>query len=520
MSAEVERGPLRVWIVVAGLLLALFLQQVLSMRLLTASFDEATHLAAGYSYLQTRDFRLNPQHPPLVKLLCALPLRALAPRVDFGHASFAETPPREWKFGDRFLYENDADRLLFWGRLPNVLLSLLLAFYVFLWARDLHGPAAGLCALFLCVFSPNVIAHGRLVTFDLGVACFSTLTLYHLWRFSCTGAWLHVFLAGAGLGLALATKFSGLILLASVVPLLGGVALDGRRRPREVVGALGLVLGLAVLIVQASYLGSAGLPTWWTGLQLVNQDHQPGHAYYLMGEFEPGGWGYYFAAALLFKTPGLTLLLGVLALAFTRRFGPERRFDDAFLAVPALAWFAATSAFADNLGVRYLLPVYPLAFVFASRLAPALSGLPWARAAATGAALWYAGSSLWIFPDHLAYFNEFVGGPARGHLYLDDSNVDWGQDLKRVEQWLDAEGIGEVRYRFRHTARPDYYGVPGRALTDAEWNDPPPGVYALSTHILIRGEHHARTHGAKTDWLSRYEPVGRVGYSTWIYRFD
>jgi hypothetical protein len=136
------------------------------------------------------------------------------------------------------------------------------------------------------------------------------------------------------------------------------------------------------------------------------------------------------------------------------------------------------------------------------------------------AALWYAGSSLWIFPDHLAYFNEFVGGPARGHLYLDDSNIDWGQDLKRVERRLDAEGIGQVRYRFRHTERPDYYGVPGRPLTDAEWNDPPPGVYALSTHILIRGEHHARTHGAKTDWLSRYEPVGRVGYSTWIYRFD
>jgi hypothetical protein len=115
------------------------------MRWLSACDDETSHLPSGYTYLITGQLRLNPQHPPLVKLLAALPLYFLHPRLDLDDPAWTSEPPREWRFGMNFLSENDADTLLFWGRLPTVLLALLLGFYVFRWARELFGTAAGLC---------------------------------------------------------------------------------------------------------------------------------------------------------------------------------------------------------------------------------------------------------------------------------------------------------------------------------------------------------------------------------------
>src|SRR5436309_15642387 len=101
------------------------LQALLAIRRLSATSDEPIHLAAGYSYLQTRDFRLNPEHPPLAKLAAALPLIILRPTLDRTHEDWS-TPIQEI-FGFRFLYTtgNDADRILFWSRTPMVILAAI-----------------------------------------------------------------------------------------------------------------------------------------------------------------------------------------------------------------------------------------------------------------------------------------------------------------------------------------------------------------------------------------------------------
>src|SRR5438034_7143422 len=158
------------WAIAAALLTALGLQCVLSMRLLSATFDEHAHLPAGYTYWKTGRIGLNPQHPPLVKLLCAAPLLALDPRVNWSDPAW-ETG-NEWRFGHVFFYEwgNDADRLLFWGRLPIVLLSLMLGVYVFRWSTERFGPRAGVLALLLYAFCPTVIAHSRFVTMALALS--------------------------------------------------------------------------------------------------------------------------------------------------------------------------------------------------------------------------------------------------------------------------------------------------------------------------------------------------------------
>ena len=519
--------------VLALLLAALVAQAVLSMQQLSASTDELTHLPSGYSYLATGEVRLNPQHPPLMKLLSAAPLLALEP--DFDHAALASEArlPNEWAFGFRFLYRNDVDQLLFWGRLPVVATAVLLAAYVFVWARRLFGDAAGAAALFLCAFSPTLIAHARLVTFDVPLACFSTMALYHLWRHEQSGRGLHLALSGVGLGLAMATKYSGLLLLPTFALLLAPRALGwprgngpapagGPARGAHALTTFFVAFAIGLAVVQASYLFSSDPLIYWKGALRVNVDHNPNYAYYLLGRFDPDGFWYYFPAAFLFKTPLPALIAIGAALVSVRRFPTPRRRDELFLAVPVAVFGVGTALLADEMGVRYLLPIYPLLFVFASRLGPAAVASRRARIAAAILAVWYAAGTLRVFPDHLAYFNELAGGPENGHEILDDSNIDWGTDIKRLAAWLEREGVEEIRLRYagHPFSSAAHYGIRAEPLEERDWKTPPrPGVYVLGTHVLIRGRLQAAQQGVATDWLDRYEPRARVGYSLWVYEF-
>ena len=169
------------------LILAFCLQAVLAVPRLSATSDEAVHLSSGYSYWQTRDFRMNPEHPPLAKLIAALPLLIIRPKLNTSSAVWKAAS--EYEFGFDFMYTNDADRLLFWGRIMMVLLAAAGAAITFVWARDLFGPAAGLLALGMYAFSPNLLAHGMLITTDVPVAVFTVLTLYLFWKQHDNSRW-------------------------------------------------------------------------------------------------------------------------------------------------------------------------------------------------------------------------------------------------------------------------------------------------------------------------------------------
>jgi hypothetical protein len=495
----------------AALLAALALQCVLSLRTMSPTFDEHAHLPAGYSYWATLDLRLNPQHPPLVKLLCAAPLLLLHPRVDWSDSAWASA--NEWRFGHVFFYEsgNDVDRLLFWARLPIVALSLVLGLYVFRWSRERFGPRAGLAALLLYAFCPTVIAHSRLVTMDLALAAFSTACLYHLWRYRGSGRRADLVACAVALGLALATKFSALV-LAPIVP-----ALLLHRRPRDWRAPV-VALGIAALVVWGAYL-FASPSAYVRGLTLVNQDHPVDHPYYLLGAFKPGGWRSYFALAFLMKTPIPVLLALAGGAVAAWRTRAATLGDDVVLLVPAAAFFLATSALADNLGVRYLLPVYPLLFVFASRIGERAAGRGTAALVLAGLAAWQVVGTLRVYPDYIGYFNEAAGGPALGYRRLDDSNIDWGQDLKRLKTLVDAKGVGAFRLCYPMKGYPPYYGLQAEPFLPEEMvADPPPGDYAVSVQCLARVREHNAAAGRELDWLARFQPVGHVG-AFYVFRF-
>jgi hypothetical protein len=270
--------PPRAPLIAALLCSAFALLVVRHARTASATYDEVAHLPAGCSYVRWGDFRLNPEHPPLVKLLAGW----LATRLDPWPAAIAGPAPAqpapaadaslaqirrawaaapgnveaEWRFGHYFLYGpkpgtlrrlgvsdplalpttealaredfiNDADALLFRGRMAVLALGLLLAALVFLWARDLWGPAGGVLALALFCFDPNFIAHSGLVTTDVGLAAFMFGAVLFLWRTTRRLEARAALPALALFGLAFATKLSA-ALLAPVFALLAAVRVLSR----------------------------------------------------------------------------------------------------------------------------------------------------------------------------------------------------------------------------------------------------------------------------------------------------
>ena len=203
-------------IIAACLLIFMFAVAVFSIKDDSLTMDEVAHLPAGYSYLTQQDMRLNPEHPPLIKDLAALPLLFIKD-INFpsGIKAWQEDVNGQWDFGRYFLYQagNPAEKMIFWSRIPMILILILLGFYVFKWARELFGNCAALLALFFFSFSPTLIAHGRLVTTDVGAAAGIFIATYYFIKALKFPTKKNIILAGVFFGLAELLKFSAILLL-------------------------------------------------------------------------------------------------------------------------------------------------------------------------------------------------------------------------------------------------------------------------------------------------------------------
>ncbi len=201
------------WVVVLVILAIMFTAEITSAIQSSQIIDEAPHIAAGYSYVRLWDFHLNPEHPPLIKMMAGFPLlfMKLSP--------LSENPGwlsnNQWYAGQWLLYHNTVDHfwLLFWGRLPIMLLSIVLGLIIFKWAKELFGLGGGLLALLFYAFDPTTIAHARWITTDLGIALFMFATLYMFSRYLKRPTLKRLLLFAFILGLALVAKFSAVILI-------------------------------------------------------------------------------------------------------------------------------------------------------------------------------------------------------------------------------------------------------------------------------------------------------------------
>ncbi len=211
---------------VAVLLFIFVCELMLSIRRQTQTFDESAHLYAGYCYWKRGDFGVNPEHPPFVKLVAALPLLPLGLPV--------QPPPSIWfraasgAGGIAFLYSHDADALLFRARAAASTFAFALALLVFFATREMFGDNAALLAFLVLILEPVILANGALVTTDVGVSACMFGAVYFFYRFVRHPSVPRLIACGVTSGLALAAKHSGLITLPLLV-VLAGVELLLRR---------------------------------------------------------------------------------------------------------------------------------------------------------------------------------------------------------------------------------------------------------------------------------------------------
>jgi 4-amino-4-deoxy-L-arabinose transferase-like glycosyltransferase len=244
-----------------------------SLILENPTVDEVLHLPAGVSYWQKGTFRLYHHNPPLVKLVAALPVVCAKPNVEPLYSGdnwrSSDADVSHINFGQEFAKLN-ADRyfeLFRLARLMMPLFSLVGGLTVFAWSRRLYGSWGGLLSLALWVFCPNILAHARLVTSDLGATALGVAATYVFWRYLQEPAWKRAFLAGIALGLAALTKFS-MVILYAVWPFLWlvhlGLAVPKGGRPRQIgrglVGAVAIIAWSVLVIDVGYFFEGVGIP--------------------------------------------------------------------------------------------------------------------------------------------------------------------------------------------------------------------------------------------------------------------
>ncbi len=522
--------------------------------------DEGLFIGGGALQLSRLDTHVDVSHPPLPSWLAGLSATLFGgaevapngPAVPSGPMVLdtrAIQPLFDWSVSFFYNPAHDKDAVVFWGRFPFALLGAAVGLLVFVEARRRFGLFAGLSALALCLFTPELLAHSQWAHSDVAgvlATLIVTLTLAHCLEQPSPRSDLAV---GAALGLALLVKYPTLLLVPLVLVLViwRTVAAQG---PRPWLRALGRVarIGAALwLVVVAGYLpeprllpphelvatdvaalvgaaegsgaaGFAGAVLRWLplpdsfikGMVYTRLLSEGGQVAFFHGEVRSDGWWHYFPVAVALKYPTALLALalgGLVALCRSRSLSLERKL--AWTLPPAL-FLGAAMAQKINIGVRSVLVLAPFVALWsAAALAWAKPG--WRRTGAlvlVGLSV-YAGLS--SYPHFLGYFNRLAGGPRAAHLWLADSNLDWGQDLPALARSLQRRGIERVRLAYFGAARPEHWRIRHESALSKG-----PGWYAISrTHLSGMWPP-----GDPWAWLRGLEPVELVGSSIALYRVE
>ncbi len=532
------------------------------------TYDESYHLVNGYAFLKTGALLPVSEHPPLSQAISALPLLFLnleTPRT--------EGPDYDGSQRERdFLYRNryPADTILLLARLPKILVTLLTGLLVAWWMRRRFGEIAALAALTLYCFDPNFLAHGHYVTTDVpATLCFVAACL--AWsQFLMDGTTRSAAVCGLAVGAAMATKYSAALLFYVFVCLylfrlwqqIGVKPGPVRWSPSHLARSLTVVVLVMLAVVFVGFgfetgpmlppesiatFGGGGLnvggdtafeqaaehwtipaPSFFRGLYAITLHNAQGHPAYLLGQHSMTGWWYYFPVVAGVKTPTGTLLVLLLALTAAATLLFRGGWREAYIRLKRLPphWyiplFAPALYFAIclrshiNIGIRHILPIYPLLYMWiAAVLFSRQVAIPAfvRRAAVVGLALVLLESAS-VFPRYLGFFNLPSGGPRQGWKYLVDSNLDWGQDLKRLKSYLVERGISNVCLNYFGTAPTSYYGIESKPVPASLEEARSSGCVVV---MSVTSLYERQLFDGRYDWMKAMQPTDTVGDSFRVY---
>ena len=486
--------------------------------------DEPAHIANGMQWLDKHVYLYEPQHPPLARVAAALGPYLLGIRSQ-GTPGTGLGP--ESLEGARILYrDHHYDLTLAMARLGILPFFWVACLVVYAWGKRSHGAAVAVIALFFFSFLPPILAHAGLATTDMALTAFLGAAFVTGLRWAGSPTWKRGWLFGACTGLAAVSKFSSLVFFPAAAALvLAGYLFFERptlpalaRSVKERLPSFGLAVATGALIIAAMYRFS--LSVLFAGIRAVEAHNAEGHIAYLLGRRSTSGFWYFYPVVLAVKTP--LALLGLLGLALWWTFRDSGRVRRDWPVLAFVAGILLVALFSRiNIGVRHVLPVY---FGFSLLAAGAVPELlerartgRWIRAALAALLLWFAGSSLWCHPDYLAYTNELAGSAPE--KVLADSDLDWGQDMKRLAARL--REVGATQVTFDPIVLADFEGEMGfPQMAPANAAAPAPGWNAVSlSYWKVRRLGLLDTHPEMVLWPDRVPPGERVGEGTMLWYF-
>ncbi|MEX2262423.1 MAG: hypothetical protein WD696_10745 [Bryobacteraceae bacterium] len=541
-------------LVLSAILLALLAALVWQAWSLGVTVDEPAHIIAARLYWEGKARAFPGDLPPLIKIAAGWVPALLELPIPYEETALWEAR-REWFIAQRMMERiepSHTQRIFFQARLPLLVFPLLTALLLWRWSRQLFPPAVALIVTALFALEPTALGHGALLKNDLAATFGYLLFWYRAWRLvksprMANAAWL-----GAGLLLALLGKLS-MLFLALVAPLIVLWAFRNSRRTLPAALAavtLGPYLGLlaasqfqtrriparelevhavtgrlpAPFLLAAQVFRVLPVPTpVWNGVVSIVQSNRNGSPVYLLGDVYERGHRLYFAAALAWKIPEAIqmLLLGGLALCLLQR---DR--EAFWWLVPPLLYIGLASLSSLQFGVRLVLPALPFGLLLSGKAAAWL--MKGRRIVALAALLaWMTLASVPVYPHGISYFNGWAGGPENGLPYLADSNIDWGQDLPQLADYVRRKGIAKLHL--------SYFGsdIPWRFFSDeqAEQVAPPwtpkhaeglklkprPGYWAISANLLP-GHFFRPEYRQYFEAFRKMKPIARAGYSIYIYK--
>jgi hypothetical protein len=503
-----------------------------------ATYDEPAHVACGMEWLRGGTYTCDLQHPPLARVAVAL-----GPYLQ-GLRLADQQPMSMYEEGNAILYSGGQYwSNLTWARFGTLPFLVLLCAVTFLWARrwfcEEFSAAAGFWAVLLLVCSSPILGHAGLATNDVACAAGAALALYQFLRWledPRTARWLWWGLATA---LAVLCKFSNIPFLVTCYAV-GFVAVMRRDLTRRF-GQIGLAACVVLVLAWAGYRFHVNPPAMFyhdhpvidsmlssrpllhslwnsvmtTPLPLSEPTmgvldlfvhNAVGHDSYLLGQWSRSGWWYFFPVVLAVKTPIGFLLLSAGGLAMILRRWRDSPWPQILTVAFPIVILLVCMIGRIDLGVRHILPVYPMLAIISGHTVSVLFKSSRLAAAAAGLLIaWVVVDSVRAHPDYLAHFNEFAG--LHPETILCESDLDWGQDLDRLSQRLKQRGIQEVSLAYFGTARLDQAGLPDYKILST--TQPTRGYIAVSLHNLNLDY---KKNGSFA-WLKSYQPIERIGKS-------
>jgi hypothetical protein len=487
------------WLAI-GLVLLATARIVSTYTVFSHTFDEPAHIACGMEWLEKHTYTYEAQHPPLTRIMTAA-----LPRIFGAHSQNQKVM---WDEGLAILFaQGKEDFILALTRVATLPFFWIVCWIAYSCTRWISGSAAAaVIAVFLATMTPPILAHAGLATTDMGLTAMLLLAIYTGWRWMEEPVLWRAAAFGGSTGLAVLAKFSTFAFLPSVAVVALALWLFFERPSWHTLLKLVIARGpqlllataVASLVIWAGYRFSFGktagvsfpvpAPELFDGIAEVRKHNATGHLTYLLGAANTVGWPYFYAVALAVKTPLALLALGLsgLGLLFSRK-----RFGTRGWIVPSVIFgILIFASFLSNIkiGTRHVMPVF-VALAIAGGCASAWIPRVVKRQGPTQAAvaillLSVAISSAAAHPDYLGYFNVIAG--AKPEAFLVDSDLDWGQDTKRLAQRLKDAGATEVYFnQFLPGNLEKEYGFPPVHALDV--NGPQPGWNAVSVTPMMLG---------------------------------